>query len=267
MTWELHAGVHVKRDDLYTPIPGVNGGKARTCHALISRIHHAQTGVVTASSRSSPQALIVARLAAWYGLRCRVHTPTGTLGDELVLAAAAGAEIIQHRAGYNSVIVARARDDAAERGWPEIPFGMECQTAVDETRAEALRDPWPVDLRRLVVPVGSGMTLAGILAAHAHLDEVHATATGELTPLRVIGVCVGADPTKRLDRWAPPLWSWQAVELVQSGSDYHHAAGTLMLGGLRLDAHYEAKCLPFLEPGDGLWVVGERQSAREAVPA
>ena len=30
------------------------------------------------------------------------------------------------------------------------------------------------------------------------------------------------------------------------------------LGGLALDPYYEAKCVPYLRPGDLFWVVGRR---------
>jgi hypothetical protein len=75
-------------------------------------------------------------------------------------------------------------------------------------------------------------------------------------------VVVGANPVKRLNQWAPADWR-QHVTLVPSGTDYHEAASWTTLqapGGdpVELDAHYEAKCLPHLRPGDLLWVVGIR---------
>jgi hypothetical protein len=75
----------------------------------------------------------------------------------------------------------------------------------------------------------------------------------------VLGVVVGADPVKRLDRFAP---GWRkACELVPAGMDYHKHASTTRLGDLELDPVYEAKCLRFLKAGDLLWVVGIRESA------
>jgi hypothetical protein len=46
--------------------------------------------------------------------------------------------------------------------------------------------------------------------------------------------------------------------LRAAGLDYHQHAPVAALGGLELDPVYEAKCLPFLRPGDLLWVVGRR---------
>lgn len=237
----------LKRDDLFR-VAGIGGGKVRSCWHLAQ----GAPGLVTAGSRSSPQCNIVAQIAARLGIPCALHTPSGTLSDELELAASTGAEVVQHRAGRNSVIKARAREDAAERGWVEIPFGMECQEAVEQTRGQA--ENLPEGPARIVVPVGSGMSLSGILwgLRDRGLD------------IPVLGVCVGADPRPRLARWAPEGWETM-VELVDAGVPYHEAVEG-ELEGVRLDSVYEAKCLPFLRPGDLLWIVGIRQSEAPSEP-
>jgi hypothetical protein len=101
----------------------------------------------------------------------------------------------------------------------------------------------PQDVRRLVVPVGSGMSLAGILH-------------GLSGAVKVLGVVVGADPTRRLARYAPWQWRWRC-ELRRAPWPYDKRIKA-RLGDLELDPIYEAKCLPFLEPADALWVVGIR---------
>lgn len=239
---ESHGGYLVKRDDLFV-VGGGRGGKVRTCWSLAQ----GASGLVTAGSRASPQVNIVASIAKRLGAPCRAHTPQGELSAEVALAEAAGAEIIQHPAGYNSVIIARAREDAKSLGWREIPFGMECEEAITQTRGQVRNIP--ADTKRLVMPVGSGMSLAGVL--WGLVDN------GLSVP--VLGVRVGADPEERLDRYAPPEWR-KMVRLVDAGLDYHASAPVRVLGDLRLDPIYEAKCLPFLKKGDLLWVVGLRAS-------
>jgi len=235
--------VWLKRDDLFS-VAGVRGGKARTCWVL----GQGAGGLVTAGSRQSPQVNIVAHIARALGVPCRVHTPTGELSPEVQQAQEWGAEVVQHKAGYNNVIIARAREDAQRLGWTEIPFGMECEEAVTQTRQQAAN--LPREAKRLVVPVGSGMSLAGVLwGLRDHGMDVP-----------VLGVCVGADPTKRLDKYAPPDWR-EMVTLVKSPLDYHAAAPDTTLGDVALDEIYEAKCLPFLEAGDCLWVVGVRATS------
>jgi len=243
---EYHGGYAVKRDDLFS-IGGSRGGKVRSCLALIRRA--GATGVTTAGSRHSPQVNIVATIAAHLGLPCRVHVPAGDMTPELIAAREAGAEVVQHTPGHNTVIIKRSADDAAERGWLNIPFGMECQHAVDQTAAQVTNLDG-IEGDRLVVPVGSGMTLAGILTGLA----THGI------DLPVTGIVVGADPEARLDRYAPPNWRTM-VDLVRTPMAYGDAYPEPVLDGLPLDPIYEAKCMPYLRSGDILWVVGRRQTA------
>lgn len=250
---ERRGDIWVKRDDLFN-VGGAGGGKVRSCLALAKAAKDAGAqGIVTAGSRSSPQVNIVARVAAHIGIGARCHCPSGELAPEVLAAVEAGAEIIQHQAGRNSVIVARAREDAEQSGWAEIPFGMECDEAVAQTRKQ-VRDI-PEGVARIVCPVGSGMSLSGLL--WGLIDQG--------LDIPVAGIVVGADPIKRLDRYAPPNWR-DMVELIPSGSDYHDEAADAGVEGLRLDPHYEGKCVPFLEADDLLWVVGIRQSAKVADP-
>ncbi len=241
---EEHGGFLVKRDDLFM-IAGVPGGKVRSCWALSQG---AEGGLITAGSRQSPQVNIVAQIARRLGLPCRVHVPSGELTPELSAAQTAGAEVIQHAPGYNNVIIARAREDAKARGWREIPFGMECVEAVEATASQVANLPFG-EFKRLVMPCGSGMSLSGVLLGMLR--------SGHTFP--VLAVQVGADPTKRLDEFAPKNWR-ELVSLVKSPLDYHDHAPTTRLGDLELDPVYEAKCLPFLQEGDLLWSVGVRQT-------
>lgn len=240
------AGVLVKRDDAYT-FGGQAGGKVRTCLALAQ----GAPGLVTASARTSPQALIVATIAHAKGIPARLHMPWAAAPtDEQRMVAAIGAEVVTHRPGYNTVIRARAAADAAERGWQHIPFGMEHPEAVAQTAAEYGRSAEAIRAfrpRRLVVPVGSGMSLAGVLCGMADSGPT----------VDVLGVMVGADPVRRLDRYAPADWR-SFVTLVPSGLPYGVPAPQTAFWGVHLDPYYEAKAAPFVEAGDMFWVVGTR---------
>lgn len=239
---EFNSGIWVKRDDLFQ-IAGVRGGKVRSCWHLAQ----GAKGLVTAGSRSSPQVNIVAHIARELGVPCRVHTPTGALSPEVRQAQECGAEVVQHKAGYNNVIIARAREDAAARGWTNIPFGMECWEAVRQTAGQFVATAIPEDVKRIVITVGSGMSLAGLIhgmeAAKVDLD--------------VIGVCVGADPEDRLDRYAAG-WRGKRIALIKSGSRYDEPAARTRLGEIELDSIYEAKCIPHLKAGDMFWLIGIR---------
>jgi hypothetical protein len=195
----------------------------------------------------------VAAIARGLSRPCRIHTACGTETLEMVQASQLGSEIVQHRPGYSSVIQARSRQDAAALGWTLIPFGMESEHSVQMTAPQVANIP--PQATRLLVPVGSGITLAGILWG---LKQVGRT-------LRVTGVAVGADPTKRLDKWAPPDWR-RSTTLRRSASPYAQPALQITWGDIPLDPLYEAKCIPFLKRGDCLWVVGHRNTGPPMQP-
>lgn len=247
---ERRRGLWLKRDDLFT-FAGVRGGKVRSARAVASR-EPVPKGLVTAGSRHSPQVEIVAHVGAALGLPVACVVPAGELTPELESAERCGAELVPVRPGHNSVIVARARNLAADRGWREVPFGMECREAITATAAqvESLR-PVMEGVRRVVVPVGSGMTLAGVCEGLGLLAKRH----GILIP-HVVGVVVGALPERRLDRWCPG-WRLAGVELIEAGVDYHTRVDRSW-AGVELDPVYEAKAVPHLRPDDVFWIVGRR---------
>lgn len=248
---EDHDGIFVKRDDAFT-YAGVRGGKVRSAISIIDRLkgEGAQT-VITASSRSSPQAVIVAAVARHSGLACRIHMPEGEVTPEMNMAMGMGAEIIQHPAGYNSVIIARAKEDAQQDGCGYVPFGMEIDDAVTHTARQVQNIPEGV--KRIVMPVGSGMSLAGVLAGLRQAGR----------DIPVIGVMVGSDPAKRLDKYAPEGWR-DMVTLVEAEADYHSEVMAELPSGERLDSHYEAKAWGHAEKGDLFWCVGVRPSEATA---
>lgn len=238
-------GIWLARDDLYDAF-GASGGKARTCRRIIEG-SDAEL-VVTASSRHSPQAIIVARIAQGLGRRARIHCPSGAETSEMRMARAAGAEIVQHRPGYNSVIVKRAAYDAAECGACEVPFGMECWEAVEETARAACALELPAGVRRVVIAVGSGMSFAGLYHG---------------LNLPLLGIVVGADPRARLDKYAQGWWTPEKDIELRAAPQAYDKRVLARVGGVQLDPVYEAKVKPYLRPGDLFWIVGIRANAKE----
>lgn len=240
-------GVFVKRDDNFV-IAGIAGGKVRACWALATRgTAPPALGLITASARRSPQAQIVARLAQRLGIPARCHMPEGESTDEMLDVVAHGGTIVQHRAGYNNVLIARAMADAATLpGWRYIPFGMESRVAVGCTSDQV--DNIPDGVRRIIIPVGSGMSAAGVLRGLVQRGR----------RLPVLGVRVGADPTKRLWRFGPFGWPELLTLVDVTGRIPYHTQVEASIGGIHLDPIYEAKCLEYVTRGDLLWVVGHR---------
>ena len=239
---EKRKWLYFKRDD-YFCIDGARGGKVRTCWNLAQGAE----GVVTAGSRMSPQINIVSKIASVLNIPSVAHTPQGKLSPELLIAEERGTEIIQHKGGYNNVIISRAGKYAKENNYTEIPFGMECTEAVHATAKQVKNIP--DDVKRIVMPVGSGMSLAGVLTGLKKYNK----------NIPVLGVVVGAVPDKRLNKYAPDDW-YEMVTLVDAGMDYHKSPVIQNIMDVHLDSIYESKCISFLRKGDLLWVVGIRES-------
>lgn len=238
-------GIWLKRDDLFE-VCGVRGGKSRSAYQVITQLlAEGYKTIVTAGSRQSPQCEIVSYICESLGVDCKVFMPFG--GDTSVIKHLKGnshTELIRVRPGYNNIIVARAREYAETRGCGYVPFGMECAENVRVTSKQVLN--LPKDMKRLVIPVGSGMSFSSVVTG---LYE-----NGINVPL--LGVRVGKDPSKILEEYAFGLF-FMDYTIVSSSVDYHEAV-TAFVGDVQLDPIYEAKCYEFLKPGDCLWVVGRR---------
>lgn len=242
---EFHNGIYVKRDDLYS-ISGVHGGKARSAgHLIAYAISMGFSHVVTAGSRHSPQVEIVGNICREYGLDFTAFTPEGELSDD-IQDLQDFATIFQVPFGRNSVIKSKAQVFAFKNNAFLIPFGMECYEAVSQTSTQVVNIP--EEVKRIVVPVGSAMTLCGILHG---LNKINRR-------IPVLGVSVGANPDRVMKAYAPPGWE-SFCKVVGSGVDYSKEV-TAYLGSILLDPVYEAKCLPYLQKDDLLWVVGCRKS-------
>jgi len=236
--------IYFKRDDLFV-VNGASGGKVRTCYHLAKMANG--VGMVTAGSRKSPQINILAKVASHLGIKSYAHCPSGTLSDVLIEAQQYGIEITQHKYGYNSVIIKRAKDFAQENNLVYLPFGMECEEAVNQTKIQTKNIPKYI--KRIIVPVGSGMSLAGILHG---LNEMN-------IDILVIGIIVGADPIKRLDTYAPNNWK-SKVMLYKSNINYDREIKDNIFHGINLDPIYEAKCIPYINDGDLFWIIGNRKN-------
>jgi len=105
----------------------------------------------------------------------------------------------------------------------------------------------PLDTKRVVIPVGSGVNLCGILKAFRK----------RRLQIPIVGVVVGKSPVKLLDAYA--LYGWQSqVTLVDAKEKYSVPAKVTEFCGIELDPIYEAKCLPFIKEGDLFWIIGIR---------
>jgi len=176
---EFIDGVYYKRDDYYTPfgVKHVNGGKVRQAIRLFETIHedivnNHNSGVVTGSSVHSPQGAIISKVAKERGLRCIVAVgatkPETLHKHHLVrLSEYYGAEVINVAGtGYQTAVDAGIKKKIiSTNGYKLIKFAIALEknpSAIFESVAEQVSNI-PDILDTLVIPVGSGIQMAGIL--------------------------------------------------------------------------------------------------------
>lgn len=257
--WRL-GDLWVKRDDLFE-VRGVCGGKVRA--ALLGAQRAGARGIVSCGARQSTASLVLGAVAQEMGVGAAYFTASGPTTRQLDLARNQyGVDVRRVAFGRISVLRARARSWAKEVGWWLLPFGGECPETVETTRAQAANLPPPGEFSRLVVCVGTSMSLAGILWGLAD-QGIHRHP--------VLGVRVGSLETeKRLDRFAPAYWR-DHVTLTASPLDFFDETPETWIrrkganGGeaaVELDSMYKAKVIPSLLPGDLLWVIARRPAAR-----
>ena len=176
---DLVEGIHFKREDLYAPYGDsfISGGKIRQCRDLVERnLDYIRTEcgstIATAASIHSPQSPIVARVAQEFDLDCIIGFGNTTvekackqipmqwcheLGAELV--------VLSESQGFNNVLYSNLNKLKETRPFFPILFGYAAQThreSIVDRISEQVQNI-PSKCRVLYVPVGSGVTLAGVL--------------------------------------------------------------------------------------------------------
>lgn len=243
---EKVGNIYVKRDDKFQ-IYGVCGGKARSAYQLIlNGLNNGYTEFVTAGSRMSPQCELVSYLCQNIGVKCHLFMPRGK--DTSVIKNINKndlSELHRTRVGYNSVICKWSYDYAMENNFCYIPFGMECEENLEVTKHQVLNIP--KEVKRIVMPIGSGMSFISVVNGLEYYG---------MTDVEVVGISVGKDITNNLNKYlnAPHI----NFQIIKSELDYEKEAKDCLLGDIELDKIYEAKCLPYLQDGDLLWIVGKR---------
>jgi 1-aminocyclopropane-1-carboxylate deaminase/D-cysteine desulfhydrase-like pyridoxal-dependent ACC family enzyme len=237
---------YLKRDD-YFEYAGQHGGKVRSALYLIKKAQ--EKCLTTAGNRNSPQINIVSSIGKKLRRPVVAFTSTGELGNEVKIAKSKGATIKQVSPGYETVITRRAKDYAERNDCAYIPFGMDTPD-VHHLTAEQVKNI-PNDVKRIVIPVGSASSIIGVIEGVLKYKK----------DLKVLGVVVGANPIKKLNKYVP---EWKSVaSLVYPKMKYSQPAKETSLNGVELDPYYEAKTLPYIQKGDLLWIVGVREGVKK----
>ena len=239
-------GIYLKRNDLIE-VCGCSGGKAECIFEFIK--YNDNKCFVTCGSRDSLQCEIVSNMCEHLGYTCHVFLPEGQATPTINrMKENSHTQIHAVPDGRTVVIKRRAIDFASEHGMTYIPFGMESYLAV-ETIAQHTANI-PEDVKRIVVPVGGGITLCGIMRG---LTDTHRT------NIEVLGVLTGASPIKTINRFQP-IFNEVPYSLVPCGdgnaTQRYARREPCSIGDVELDAVYEGKCKKFLREGDLFWIVG-----------
>jgi threonine dehydratase len=181
--------IYVKREDLYGIPPAPPLAKLRGIRVLLSRLY--KEGVRLVGCWDTRVSKLGQGLAAsckeFPGMRCIVSYPTkkGEKQPESIqIAADLGAEIYPLPGSRITICYAQARRYVTENGGVMLPFGMECQEAVDGVRREANTVPSRlVEGGTIILCCGSGVTLAGLILGLT------------ASPYKIIGVSSGRSVT------------------------------------------------------------------------
>ena len=161
--------VFVKRDDLFARPPAPPVAKLRGMRSILRRVHaegRTCIGCFEASQSRIGHALAAA-CTPFAGVTCLVAyqavrnrpPPTSALQAERL-----GARLIPIPSNIVAICYRQAAKLVEAQGAWMLPFGFECEEAVEAVREEAALVPREfVEGGTLVVPCGSGVTLAGIL--------------------------------------------------------------------------------------------------------
>lgn len=247
---EYRDGYYFKRDDCYFFGDAI-GGKARVAKFLVDKaIRDGYTKIVTTGSRDSRQCDIVSCVCEDYGIDCYIFMPQGK--DTPIIQkinTRKHTTIYRTKVGYNSVLISHSKKWAIENNAYYIPFGMESWDCIDINKHQVQNIP--NDVSRIIIPCGGGMQMISVIRGLREYGKSH---------IKVIGVQVGANPKKIIEKFLKNdglFGEPYNYEIVKSEIPYEKHLESCSFCGIHLDSVYESKCIPFLQKGDLLWIVGK----------
>ena len=209
--------IFVKRDDLYGNPPAPPLGKLRGLRAVLSR--YRDRGVTTVGCWDTRVSRLGEGLAAacteFPGMQAVVAFPTrpdGSLPPAIIAASKLGANLLPLRGNHVRICHAQARRRIEALGGEILPFGLECEEAVNAIAREAATLPRHVAGGFVFLSSGSGVTLAGLLRGLS------------TWPRRVIALSSGRSPEaiqRCVERFIGPLPRF--VSIVPARVPYYAA--------------------------------------------
>jgi 1-aminocyclopropane-1-carboxylate deaminase/D-cysteine desulfhydrase-like pyridoxal-dependent ACC family enzyme len=206
--------INVKRDDLFARPPAPPLGKLRGVRALLKGLAKSDGRTVVGCFQTRLSDIGHALAAAcleFPSLKCVVVYPrskSNPIPNSVESARRLGAEAIPIRANVLPICYSQSARILADLGGVMLPFGMECEQAVDAVAKEAARIPVSFYSHgSVIVPCGSGVTLAGVLRGlHGNAGTVIGVSCGR--SVAKIESCVKAyEPPSSYVRLISPIVS------------------------------------------------------------
>ena len=269
---ELVDNIWFKREDKYAPYGDdfISGGKIRQCRDLVESnldyIHEfCDSTIATAASIHSPQSPIVARVAKEFDLHCIIGFGNTTIEGALKnipmqWCHELGAELVvlSESQGFNNVLYANLKRLEQERPFFPILFGYAAQThreSIVGRIAEQVQNI-PPEVSCVYVPVGSGVTLAGVLEGKRKYDS----------SFSVVGLQpFGYDRTKSVSTICEGM-TWEYDYEFRKGKYPYAKLHSRSIMDIELDMIYESKSFDMVEwKKDGselFWIIGNTNKLR-----
>ena len=269
---------YVKREDLFMPFDDVplSGSKVRQCIALVQNNYdyiknECDGNIYTATSVTSPQGIIVSRVAKEFGFKCKLFIYGTKIKENNLLMNSLnlGAEINNEcKIGYESALTSLIHKQTEKHF--HIKFGInleEDKSSILDTIANQVQNV-PKDLDYLIIPCGSCITMCGIIMG---LQKYNVNVK------HVIGIQIaGYDRTKTINNILNnyPLFNNFDYELRLSKDFPYSKKVNYKINDIQLDPIYEGKAYYFMQNSMGeelkdkktlFWIVGNSNMVRNKV--
>jgi 1-aminocyclopropane-1-carboxylate deaminase/D-cysteine desulfhydrase-like pyridoxal-dependent ACC family enzyme len=237
--------VRVKRDDMFSLPPAPALAKLRGIRSILQTL--ATRGIQTVGCFQTRVSNIGHALAAacqeFSGLTCVVVYPQSKnhpLPASVDRARELGARVCPIRSNVLPICYAQAKRLLSEENGVLLPFGMECKEAVEAVAVEASLLPASACRNAtVIVPCGSGVTLAGILRGLP------------ARPKRVVGVSSGRSVPKIRACVRRYIEAIDEVDFVEPAMSYYESPSVSC--PFPAHPHYDLKAWAYLSEHIGLF--------------
>ena len=267
---EEYSNILFKREDLYKPYDNfISGGKIRQCRDLVEKNldyikEECDSTISTAASINSSVSPIVSRVAKEFKLKSIIGFGNTTLEKALKHKAMRMCKeldselvILSESQGFNNVLYHNLNKLSEDKPMFKILFSYAAKTHRESIIGKISEQVENVDCDVLYVPVGSGVTLTGILEGKKQYNKQF-----KIVALQPFGYDRTESVYKNLDGMN---WEYD-FEFIKGKYPYHKLLKKNV--GFELDMIYESKAYEMMENmidtkvKNCFWVIGNTNLIR-----